>query len=817
MNFKILVYKYFFAANKFTFVLLLSFVFLGSKSMAQENQRDSIWLTIVTTNKDSFITKTPKGGYQLLYKKPFRVPKIQAIPSGFAVQKLLPDLKTIIQQFGLEKSYTVSAIKNTDFEKVLYNASYLSYPFSEVLTTQLATAIDIPSSRPKYVAFQETIQTLQKIDSTVMTTAKMVSIIQKDYQTALKKNVYLRKRLLDLLVGNYNQKPENQYWIQQNSTIFPYIKNNQNQYMDFDGTYKIVSKLLPAYKHFESYNNQIKNIKKVTAQTLGFDVNLLSTLPYEVWEQEVHFIQEKLTEDAVMQIQKMLPNTATIIAKTLFKRLSSRIDNLSQLAKKYYQLVSKNKIVYASNADDKIEVVRKKESTQVLFYSLKISGEIPQKKVTFLNKNTSKIWIYTLMGADYIADSGTGKTSIPIAIIGGKGNDTYVLKNGKNSTIYDDKSQTHLIETGKAKVKLANHSKFTKTNIKKYSHTQNTITPLFGANPDDGIFIGASNTFLVQNFNRNPFSQKHEFTGIINLGYLGFDVNYYGEIATVSNHFNVFTQLGYQSPNYATNFFGFGNETPNLESNLKLDYNRVRIATFDAKMGVVKDEKQYVARANLFFNSYQIEATENRFITSKTLFFPEEDFYKRKNYAGAALSYMHKKMAIPFFTELKLQPSINMKANVNVSNFKNSLVFINPNILITHPLYGDAVTIDATFDYTAIIGSDTPFYLAANIGGNSGLRGYRNQRFTGQSSWYSSTNVKWKAKDVQSDVLPLQIGVFAGFDAGRVEVKEEQSNVIHTSIGGGIWLQSANLMKVQLQVFGFDEGARLSFNLVFGL
>ena len=102
------------------------------------------------------------------------------------------------------------------------------------------------------------------------------------------------------------------------------------------------------------------------------------------------------------------------------------------------------------------------------------------------------------------------------------------------------------------------------------------------------------------------------------------------------------------------------------------------------------------------------------------------------------------------------------------------------------------------------------------MGGSTGIRGYRNERFTGQSLAYASTNLKWHIKDLKSEVLPLQLGLLGGFDCGRVWQEEENSSVLHTDFGAGIWLQTADLIKAKLQAFKGDEGVRISFNLSIG-
>ena len=131
-------------------------------------------------------------------------------------------------------------------------------------------------------------------------------------------------------------------------------------------------------------------------------------------------------------------------------------------------------------------------------------------------------------------------------------------------------------------------------------------------------------------------------------------------------------------------------------------------------------------------------------------------------------------------------------------------------------MYENKITLDATVSYKQVFGGSIPFYQSANLGGDTGLRGYRNQRFTGQSFFYTSSNLKWFIKELKSEVLPLQFGILGGFDAGRVWQDNESSTQLHTDFGAGFWLQTADLIKAELQGFKGDEGLRFSINIAIG-
>jgi hypothetical protein len=61
----------------------------------------------------------------------------------------------------------------------------------------------------------------------------------------------------------------------------------------------------------------------------------------------------------------------------------------------------------------------------------------------------------------------------------------------------------------------------------------------------------------------------------------------------------------------------------------------------------------------------------------------------------------------------------------------------------------------------------------------------------------------------------LQIGVFGGFDVGRVWLKGDFSDKWHNDYGGGFWITAAESLSGTFNLFNSVEGLRFSFG--FGL
>ena len=120
-------------------------------------------------------------------------------------------------------------------------------------------------------------------------------------------------------------------------------------------------------------------------------------------------------------------------------------------------------------------------------------------------------------------------------------------------------------------------------------------------------------------------------------------------------------------------------------------------------------------------------------------------------------------------------------------------------------------------------GNNFEFYQAANIGANNGLRGYSTERFTGKSAFVQSTDLRLNLHKMKTGLLPIYIGVYGGFDYGRVWVNDSlvldpsfNSNKWNTSAGGGVFINAIDLMTFNLSAFNSADGLRLAFKLGFG-
>ena len=190
---------------------------------------------------------------------------------------------------------------------------------------------------------------------------------------------------------------------------------------------------------------------------------------------------------------------------------------------------------------------------------------------------------------------------------------------------------------------------------------------------------------------------------------------------------------------------------------------------------------------------------------------------KRRNYAGVQASYFYENFDNNTFPTLGMNIELKTGWKSNLEDSDENHAFISPSLRFDYKLSSNGnIVLGTKLKGHIIIGDNFEFYNGASIGGFDGLRGYRNQRFTGNQSFYQNTDIRLNLRKVKTELVPLQLGVFGGFDYGRVWLKNETSKDWKTSYGGGIWLVGAEMINLNLSVFNSQDGAQFNFGLGFG-
>ena len=498
-------------------------------------------------------------------------------------------------------------------------------------------------------------------------------------------------------------------------------------------------------------------------------------------------------------------------SELIIENLKGRLKNLDEIAKIYGDRMNETVVIHATHKDDKIEITRLPEGKTNIIMKRLLSDR--KNTVffdrTFIKDETKEIWIYGLNDDDKFEVKGDGDREIMIRLIGGYGKDEFTVTNKKALKVYDwPHEKTEFPE----KTPRHQFTKIYETNTffwRNFNENNNVLLPNAGFRVDDGVFIGATDTYTNKGFNGEDFRYKHSLGVNYYFNYQAVEVKYDGVFANLFPEWNLEAGGYYTSDSFANNFFGFGNETKYDEDDTEREFNRARMKQINLYGGIAFRSIRFRG----LYENYQVGLDNERFFTPTNV---DAAVFESQSYVGgeASVDYANQD-ALDFPTRgLYFAAALGYKANTQEDSINfgyASLKFGFDRKLIPsgNLVLGSKAEVKTNF------GDDYYFYHAPSIGGNNGLRGYRNERFTGKTTFYHSTDLKLRLKRYITAVAPITIGVYGGFDYGRVWVDNDNSNTLHTSYGGGFWVGSLNAFALNAGYFLSEEDAIIQVGLGF--
>ncbi|GLB51443.1 hypothetical protein NBRC110019_04820 [Neptunitalea chrysea] len=751
-----------------------------------------------------------------------------------------------LQAVAFKDTYMEDDLENTLPERILKDFYTAAHPYASFVVGTLSDAVDVYHTNPKlyYIPKQKALGKyneeyggeLYMIEERPMdefkdlysfgrpddidSTDKLFENLRKDEKYSLDEESYIRARLFDMLLGDWDRHEDQWRWAQfdkeDGGVVYKPIPRDRDQvFSNYDG--KLLGSartMITAAKMLQMYGDNLYDLEWFNKEPIAMDKILLQNYTRSGFKKEAEYIQKHLTDDVIDKAFKEFPvEVQTKQLEGVKETLKKRRGNLTDIANRYYEVLSKLVILKGTDKDDIFEINRSGDGETTIKIYRNIDGKKKKKMVDkkFYASETKEIWIYGLDEDDVFEIKGEGKHPIKIRIVGGQNNDIYKIENGKDIIVYDHKSKKNTIkEKGGANFELTDDYEINLFNYKKDKYTSGTFLPAVGFNPDDGVSLGIKATITNFGFERNPFTYKHTITAGYYFATDGFQLIYDGEVAKIFDKTNLQFGGRMTSDNFAQNFFGYGSDTPNYDDESGMDYNRIKMRFLTAYAGLVRRSNYGSDFAlKVMFNGAEVHKSEGRFIDT---FDASNRFFDWEYFSTLEGSYNFESY------DDKLTPGRGMAFNLttgftgNLEDFDRNFGYLKSSVSFYNPISrSKRLVLKSSAGTHVNFGDGFEFYQAANLGGNTGLRGYRNQRFTGRNSLVFNEDVRYSLKDIKTSFLPLRVGVFAGIDYGRVWIKNDTANKWQHSYGGGMWINILDSVNTDVMLFTSDDGPRFSF------
>ncbi len=771
----------------------------------------------------------------------------------YVMRALKKSAELYLQALAFKNEYVIGEFENTKTEEILADFYTGSHPYAPFTVGELSDAAKLFHTNPKlyYIPKQKALEDFntdfgdelymieehvseghdipsfgyaEKIEST----DKLFEKLRKDEAYKLDADSYVRARFFDMLIGDWDRHNDQWRWAQfkqeNGDKILKPIPRDRDQVYSIMGDGALMSvatKIIPGLRLFEGFNEQITSVKGFNSspKTFALDMALLSETTLAQWEEQARFLQNNITEEVIDQGLANFPEevkdeTVAKIKNTLLERKKG----LWHTAREYFAVLNKYSVITGTDKDDYFVIQSLPNNTvDVKVYRNK-GG---QKKDLFFNKlydpeYTKEIWVYGLDDDDIFEVNGKGG-KIKIRLVGGQNNDIYKInEHAKGVHVYDFKTKKNTYdEAFGGRINKINDYDTNSYQFLKIKASTNQLLPTVGFNPDDGVKVGFTNTYTYNGFRQNPFTQQHALNAAFYFATSGFELGYKGEFQNILENVNLEVKAQFTSPNFTQNFFGFGNETENLDDDLGLDYNRVKLRTLAVAPSLVwRGPLGSKLRLGGSFEDIEVEESEGRFVNEFYVANGEEN---TQQFVGVEGEYSYANTDNEAYPTMGMAFSLVSGYKANISESDNTFGYVIPKIAFDHRISSNGQLVLATeFKGHFNIGNGYEFYQGATLGASNGLRGFRFQRFTGKTAYYQKTDLRLSFRKRRTNILPVTPGIFAGFDYGRVWQPNQVSGQWHNSYGGGFFLNGSDLISANVSLFNSADGMRFAFGVGFG-
>ncbi len=622
---------------------------------------------------------------------------------------------------------------------------------------------------------------------------------------------YIRSRLFDMLIGDWDRSETHWAWASappasgDSSTIKTVYKaipiDRQQAFSKFDGILVNILKSSAGIGHLQSFDHSIHNVRVYNYEARNLDRQLANETTLNDWLEAAKKLRDLITDEVIASAVQQLPREVfPISANELQAKLRSRRNKLEHLAETYYRFLALEVGVAGTMQQDRF-VIEPGINGAVQLKIFATDHSSPYYTRTFQPDETNELRIYGIGGEDRFEVKDIN-TPMRIRIIGGSANDTYITENRSRVHVYDSRDQLFNNATNLVK-HLSNDTLIHAYQQDEFLYSKFGFGPSVFYSREDRIYFGVNYKVLQNKWRRHPFANRHHFYVRYSVQQNSFHVGYEGMINQAFGNWNIVLNAEYDWIRW-TNFYGVGNESKMLTDDR--DYHRIRSRQGIAGIGI----NRTVGRHNEitfmpFYQTIKLVNDKNRFLSRRYFAAAADDDYQftRRHYAGINTFYSLRVLNDALIPTHGYLADIFLSATKDI-NRPRSFANIGGQVHVYLPL-GKNFVLSVNNGAAHMFGKPE-FFQLNNIGGRL-LRGYRRERFWGETVYHNNNELQF-IFDVRSWLFNGRAGIVGFADQGRVWLKGESSQRWHVGYGGGIFIAPFNKVYVSV-MYGISKESGL--------
>jgi len=663
----------------------------------------------------------------------------------------------------------------------------------------------------------------------VYNTSELNKLLLKDHNHQLELQPYLQARLFDMWVSDWDRHGGNWSWLgygdkKKKMTFKPFAKDRDKALTRMDGLFRVLDFPMVA-RDMHRFRKSVRGLKSLNFKSRNMDRQHLVTYSLPELLKETADFQKIMTDEVIeSSVRQLPPEVYPFDGPKIAETLKIRRDKMPKLMSNYYKLLAKKVHFIGSNEDEIFEVKRQENGdVHIAMYKKTKKGEkgdLLKERLCKISE-TKEIQLFGLGGKDEFNIEGTVRKSILVRVIGGKGKDqvkdeSVVRRGGKRTKVYDykQKDKLQLGKEGKW-VKIPEEISFKTDGFFGYDHF--LVVPFVIYNADDGAIFTLTGQTVKQKFNKPGFGSRYNYSlQISTIERINFAAS--ADFRHVFGKWDLSIGGSGGSPDYLfPEFFGLGNELIINDSLRQLDYYENEMASANFNIGLSRIFWQHSLFSAEMVSEYHNVKPDSRAEGGASIydFFPQDkktsllgprirldlDFRDSRNFPTRGIQ-----LVVSDYTFLNSNADWKLggRLDAEISSFWT--------LAAKTPL-----TLGIKGGVSKAYG-ETPFYYQSFLGQTNRLRGFRKNRFAGNSSVFLNSELRWHIGRIQTRIAPFYWGLFGFYDVGRTYLEGENSDQFHSAYGGGFYMIPYNMKSFNVVVTlarSEEESALLSFGVGF--
>jgi hypothetical protein len=640
--------------------------------------------------------------------------------------------------------------------------------------------------------------------SRVIGSDRLFERIEDDASERVDAESYLRARLMDVFVGDWDRHPDQWRWAgfgDAREMVFEPVPRDRDWALSrLDGVVGSVSWAF--WPHYVGFQHEYPNAFRATWSARVLDRRLLSALPRDRWLEVAADLESRITDDVIDRaIDRLPPGYEEQIGAELGAALRHRRDDLIRFADEWYALLARWVDVHATDANERAELAwQDGGGVEVRIFPDPVGQGQPYFQRTLYAEETSELRLYMHGGDDVVIVEGPGPGSVRLRVIGGGGDDALenaTVGGGGQVHFYDHRGDnafdpgpgarwdTSVFEEPFDPSETTHQAPFRDWGARWLP------LPTITYDGDVGLFVGMGGLRTGYGFRAYPYHTRLSVAGGLGTGPGRFRAEASYDFPVVGRSVRGIAHV-FASGAEGRRFYGFGNET-SAEGDAAFFKAQSREVLVELPLGLSWGEGRYAGLGPLYKHFEPLD-TDSTFVSQERPY-----GYQSFNEAGLVAMFGWDSR------DKRIGPSRGWLVQAEARYF--------PDVLDVRAPFGGIrgwaagfFTVPGRLGPTLAaraggerVWGDVPYQEAAYLGGPTSLRGYRNRRFAGEGSLFLNSELRFRLARLKI-LLPEDVGIFGLADVGRVFVENEDSDTWHSAWGGGAWISLMDVVSLNLSV-----------------